>query len=552
LHNWDALWFTSLHDLYHYFLLDVELEGCARTSRVVAATASVQLYVHRVLMNLEQDPQGQVQVRVNPDAMQEWKWRKNYRVWEANRKVFLYPENYLEPDLRDNKTPLFEELESELLQQEITKENVLEAYTRYINTFEEVSSLIIAGVYHDIDKKNEQDILHIFGVTSTDPITYYYRSVENIFHGRNKNNNNIVWHPWEKINVSIPVRKISPVIFKNKFYIFWTVINTQPQNSQIENGSSSFVGYKHSMNLNFSTLKVDNSWSCPQSISLDDQNLFTQGNGVIEDFLRSSSRDDFSYSNVNEENSVGLSQLVGSRTRLESKDTYHSITNPGAPESKELLIPKYKPQDGYTLKGFQWNNIYPEVLGDTLRIVARNFRMNSEIDLYNKRIKNNFNLPQTFSLTKGWDLWMSRQSPMSLHQTKVVSGIALLSLNRKNVSWLPPFAYSSLLLQEPSCISEVARIWENESSPSCFGDNGNSLVNSTIRIFRYSLEEKVIEKNIFESNFWAVRSSLGNQSSPKKRTFLRQLSPECSTLADIVSISQVHYGVMPALGANPL
>jgi hypothetical protein len=51
---------------------------------------------------------------------------------------------------------------------------------------------------------------------------------------------------------------------------------------------------------------------------------------------------------------------------------------------------------------------------------------------------------------------------------------------------------------------------------------------------------------------WAVRSSLGNQSSPKKRTFLRQLSPECSTLADIVSISQVHYGVMPALGANPL
>jgi transcriptional regulator with XRE-family HTH domain len=88
-------WFASLHDLYHYFLLDVELEGCARTSRVVAATASVQLYVHRVLMNLEQDPQGQIQVRVNPDAISEWAWRKNYRVWEANRKVFLYPENVI-------------------------------------------------------------------------------------------------------------------------------------------------------------------------------------------------------------------------------------------------------------------------------------------------------------------------------------------------------------------------------------------------------------------------------------------------------------------------
>jgi SpoVK/Ycf46/Vps4 family AAA+-type ATPase len=30
----------------------------------------------------------------------EWEWRKNYRVWDANRKIFLYPENWIEPDLR--------------------------------------------------------------------------------------------------------------------------------------------------------------------------------------------------------------------------------------------------------------------------------------------------------------------------------------------------------------------------------------------------------------------------------------------------------------------
>lgn len=29
-----------------------------------------------------------------------WEWRKNYRVWEANRKVFVYPENWIEPELR--------------------------------------------------------------------------------------------------------------------------------------------------------------------------------------------------------------------------------------------------------------------------------------------------------------------------------------------------------------------------------------------------------------------------------------------------------------------
>jgi SpoVK/Ycf46/Vps4 family AAA+-type ATPase len=30
----------------------------------------------------------------------EWEWRKGYRVWDANRKIFLYPENWIEPEPR--------------------------------------------------------------------------------------------------------------------------------------------------------------------------------------------------------------------------------------------------------------------------------------------------------------------------------------------------------------------------------------------------------------------------------------------------------------------
>ena len=37
-------------------------------------------------------------------------------IWEANRKVFLYPEEWIEPELRDDKSPVFKEIESELLQ----------------------------------------------------------------------------------------------------------------------------------------------------------------------------------------------------------------------------------------------------------------------------------------------------------------------------------------------------------------------------------------------------------------------------------------------------
>jgi ATP-dependent 26S proteasome regulatory subunit len=37
-----------------------------------------------------------------------WDWQKNYRVWEANRKVFLYPENWIEPELRPSSLPAFQ------------------------------------------------------------------------------------------------------------------------------------------------------------------------------------------------------------------------------------------------------------------------------------------------------------------------------------------------------------------------------------------------------------------------------------------------------------
>ena len=39
---------------------------------------------------------------------ESWDWRRNYRVWEANRKVFVYPENWIEPDRRPSSRTLVE------------------------------------------------------------------------------------------------------------------------------------------------------------------------------------------------------------------------------------------------------------------------------------------------------------------------------------------------------------------------------------------------------------------------------------------------------------
>jgi hypothetical protein len=99
--------FESRADLYRHFLIDVEVDGCFPTSSIAAAIGTVQLFVQRVLMNLEQSADGAVQVDPTLIPRGRWESRREYRVWEAGRKIFLHTERYLAPDLRDDKTPLF-------------------------------------------------------------------------------------------------------------------------------------------------------------------------------------------------------------------------------------------------------------------------------------------------------------------------------------------------------------------------------------------------------------------------------------------------------------
>ena len=278
--------FTSREDLYQHFLIDVELQGCVRTSRVVSATSSVQLYVYRCLMNLESDRRGDndpAHVHVPPSAIpaEEWAWRKNYRVWEANRKVFLWPENYLEPELRDDKTPLFADLEATLLQKPIDEQSVLDAYSAYLSGFEELARLKIAGSCHEKDPVNKTDVLHLFGVSQTDPPTFYYRAVRDAHYGVSEPDpaRGTIWEPWRRIDVQVGARTVSPIVIGGRLHLFWVEWSTKPQN-QFVNGNSTFVAYQHTIGLKFSVLRLDGTWTAPQKVSLKETTPFV-GDGVL-------------------------------------------------------------------------------------------------------------------------------------------------------------------------------------------------------------------------------------------------------------------------------
>ena len=130
-------------------LVDVQMGACMTTSRIRLALSSAQLFVQRCLMNLESriETSDDPQVRAHWD---EWEaWRKLYRVWEANRKIFLYPEDWIEPELRDDKTPFFKELEDELMQNDVTKETAEAAFLHYLQKLDHVGKLEVMGMFVD-------------------------------------------------------------------------------------------------------------------------------------------------------------------------------------------------------------------------------------------------------------------------------------------------------------------------------------------------------------------------------------------------------------------
>lgn len=220
--------------LFEYFLMDVEMEPCMQTSRIRHALSSVQLFIERCLMNLEP--------RVSPSSINadQWAWMKRYRVWEANRKVFLFPENWLEPELRDDKSPIFKEIESELLQSDITNDTATSALLTYLSKLQEIAKLEPCGIYHIPADPNTRrgEVNHIIGRTSGAHRKYYYRRYEYGY-----------WTPWEQIKLDIEDNPVLPVVWNSRLLLFWLRIVTQtptdPQTLQTSTNNQDHLADLH-------------------------------------------------------------------------------------------------------------------------------------------------------------------------------------------------------------------------------------------------------------------------------------------------------------------
>lgn len=192
--------------LYEHLLIDVSMEPCFPTSRMVQAIASLQQYIQRWLLGLEV-PSGAA--ALGRDDKREWAWKKNYRVWEAALKIFMYPENWVEPELRGEASTAFRTLQKTLGRGELTEERVEEAVVDYLENMADMGDLRVLSVYPYDDDGTE--VLHMVARTRAEPPQYFYRNCTD----------QARWTYWEPIDGGIQGNHVSMLWHHERLYLFW-------------------------------------------------------------------------------------------------------------------------------------------------------------------------------------------------------------------------------------------------------------------------------------------------------------------------------------------
>lgn len=241
--------FFDANDIYSYYLIDVEMEPDMSVSRTRQALNSIQQFVSRVELGLEGS------FVLSEEQRRNWEWMQNYRVWEANRKIFLYAENWIESDLRDDKSPFFKELEDEIRQVGNDPKAMHTALGNYLEKIYETSGVEILGACKE-DGGGDGILytLHIVGRTRGEPHRFFIRKykAKALYSGE--------WEPWENLDLDIKAEVALPVLMNQKLYVIWPSLMVSKKEDGAESEGAMQVTNQVEIRMNWA-YHNGNKWS---------------------------------------------------------------------------------------------------------------------------------------------------------------------------------------------------------------------------------------------------------------------------------------------------
>lgn len=204
----------------NYLLVDLETSSAVPASRIQNATLTIQRLVQRSFLGLEL-------FQLSEDQTKQWSWMSQYPLWQANREVFLYPENWLDPTLRTDKTELFANLESALAQKDVTSEAAADALFGYLTDLVGLSNLVILNgtdtFFDDIRTR------HVVARTPFRPYRFYHRYQTKAVGGD-------AWSPWTQIDIDIQSDDILLSFLNGRLYMLWPTFSGESPDTQTVRG----------------------------------------------------------------------------------------------------------------------------------------------------------------------------------------------------------------------------------------------------------------------------------------------------------------------------
>jgi hypothetical protein len=120
-------------------------------------------------------------------------------------------------------------MESSLLEGDVSRDLVEDAFYTYLKKLEGIAKLEMVSMYAEEDPRDPaSNVLHVIGRTHSHPHKYFYRRFSHQS-----------WTPWEPVGVEIESDHIAAVVYRERLHLFW--VNFQKKAVDKSSSSSKSV-----------------------------------------------------------------------------------------------------------------------------------------------------------------------------------------------------------------------------------------------------------------------------------------------------------------------
>ncbi|WP_371356100.1 neuraminidase-like domain-containing protein [Pseudomonas chlororaphis] len=201
----------TVNELYEYLLIDPLNSVQVDTTIIGETISSLQMYINRCISGYEPEVDNErISTMVDQSRpggfLYDWKaYNQAYSSWSAKERLQYYASNYISPELRQNKTTLFEGLAQSISQGKMNTAKTEQAFTDYVAGFETLANLQTISGYLVGYNASEftEDKVYFVGRTNNQPCKYYLRYCDMSLRNEEGKISSTAWSQWEEIAAPI-------------------------------------------------------------------------------------------------------------------------------------------------------------------------------------------------------------------------------------------------------------------------------------------------------------------------------------------------------------